>query len=212
MKLCRGRRNMIAGANRDDYHLRHVTPGEDFAAEFFDLRQAAEGDTRNGETLRIERAVVIASVSNQISPGDLHVTDEAGKEVPIYAGSYSINLDRVLWAAAEQHHDPDGLVLPPEIAPFDLIITLVDVSNADQLAAANRIADEAYRAGLEVLIDDRDERPGVKFKDADLIGVPLRVTIGKKLEQGLVEVVDRRSRQKQEFAVSEAIQFISTRR
>jgi len=208
----RGRRNMIAGANRDDYHLRHVTPGEDFAAEFFDLRQAAEGDTWNGEVLRIEKAVVLASLSRQVPAADLHVTDETGKEVPLCVGSCNMSLERILWAVAEQHHDSDGLILPPEIAAFDLIVTPVDFSSQAQREAAERLAEAAGAMGIEVLVDDRDERPGVKFKDADLVGIPWRVTIGKKLGQGIVEVVERRSKQKTDVAVDQAIEFIRTRR
>ncbi len=190
----RGRRNMIAGANRDDYHLRHVTPGEDFDAEFFDLRQAEEGDTHNGEPLRFEKAVWVGSVGPAAYAVDLHVTDESGKEVPISVSACNLSIDRILWAAAEQHHDADGLILPPEIAPFDVIVTPVDYSTDAQRRASEDIAAAASKAGLEALIDDRAERPGVKFKDADLIGIPWRVTIGKKLEQGIVEVVERRSK------------------
>jgi prolyl-tRNA synthetase len=208
----RGRRNMIGGANRDDYHLRYVTPGEDFVAEYFDLRQAAEGDTRDGEPVRLQKALALGSAANPVPQDDLHVTDDAGQEVPLSVGRFSISLDRTLWAAAEQHHDPDGLVLPPEIAPFDLIVTPVDFSNQAQRTAAENLANAAGALGLEVLIDDRDERPGVKFKDADLIGVPWRVTVGKKLEQGIVEVVDRRCKQKTDAAVHQAVEFIRTRR
>lgn len=209
----RGRRNMIAGANRDDYHLRHVTPGEDFSAEFFDLRRVEEGDTHDGEPLRIEKAVWVGE-AHAVSARrfDLHVTGESGEEIPVRVCSCGLSLEGILWAAAEQHHDADGLILPPEITPFDVIVTLVDASNAEQRAAANRIVQEAYSAGLEPLIDDRAERPGVKFKDADLIGVQLRVTIGKKLEQGLIEVVDRGSKQKEEMVLSEGIFFRRSRR
>ncbi len=208
----RGRRNMIAGANRDNYHLRHVTPGEDFAAEYFDLRQAAEGETVNGESLRIEKTVALASVARQIPAGDLHVTSENGQEVPLLVGNFSLSPDRILWAAAERHHDPDGLALPPDIAPFDLIVTPIDISNQAQRAAAETIAEAGCALGLEVLTDDRDERPGVKFKDADLTGIPWRVTVGKKLEQGIVEVVDRSLRQRTDVATNAAVDFIRTRR
>lgn len=201
----RGRRNLIAGANRDDYHLRHVTPGKDFPAEFFDLRQVEEGDTHDGDPLHIEKAVQIGDAVSATL--DLHVTDESGKEIPVRVCSCSLSLERILWTAAEQHHDADGLILPPEIAPFNVIVTLVDASNADQRAAADRIAKEAHSAGLELLIDDRPERPGVKFKDADLIGVPSRVTIGKKLEHGLIEFYDRASKRKEEIPLEEGIFF-----
>ncbi len=207
----RGRRNMISGANRDDYHLRNVTPGKDFLAEFFDLRQAEEGDIHDGQPLRVERAARIGSVSRDVPGGDLHVTDEFGKEVGVQVKCCAISIEGMLWAAAEQHHDADGLVLPPAIAPFDLIVTPVEYSNQAQQRAAGEILDTASAAGLETLLDDREERPGVKFKDADLIGAPWRVTIGKKLEQGIVEVVERRSKQRVDVPLSEAVEFIRTR-
>jgi prolyl-tRNA synthetase len=208
----RGRRNMIAGANRDDYHLRHVTPGEDFDAEFFDLRQVEEGDMHNSEPLRIEKAFSLGGALTSSASGfDLHVTDESGKEIPVRVCSCSLSIDRILWAAAEQHYDADGLILPPEIAPFDVIVTPVDYATGAQRKASEDIAAAASKAGLEALIDDRADWPGVKFKDADLIGVPWRVTIGKKLEQGIVEVVERTSKQKTDVPVDAAVEFIRTR-
>lgn len=210
----RGRRNMIAGANRDDYHLRHVTPGEDFPVEFFHLRQPAAGEicVRTGEPLRIQKAVTMASLSNRMPVADLHVTDEGGREIPLCVGSYHLALDRILWAAAEQNHDADGLLMPPDLAPFDLIVTPVDVSVEAQRQAAAEIGESAQRAGLDVLLDDREERPGVKFKDADLTGIPWRITIGKKLGQGIVEVFERRTKQKSDVALDAAVAFLSTRR
>ncbi len=210
----RGRRNMIAGANRDDYHLRHVTPGVSFATEFFDLRQAAEGEmyAANGEPLRIEMAHSLASLAKHREDHELHVTDESGKEVAVFVGSYSLEPSRILWAAAEQHQDADGLILPALLAPFDLVITPVDFNSEAQRGAAQAISDAAAGAGLEVLLDDREDRPGVKFKDADLIGIPWRITIGKKVDQGIVEVFERRAKQKSDVPLSEAIGFIHTRR
>jgi len=210
----RGRRNMIAGANRDDYHLRHVTPGVSFAADFFDLRQAAEGEicAANGEPLRIETARSLASLIRERTDDELHVTGESGKEAGLFVGSYSFALSGILWAAAEQHHDADGLVLPNSIAPFDIVITPVDFNSEAQRGAAQAIADAAAGAGLEILLDDREDRPGVKFKDADLTGIPWRITIGKKLDQGIVEVFERQTKQKSDVPLGEALGFIHTRR
>ncbi|MGH9697573.1 MAG: YbaK/EbsC family protein, partial [Bryobacteraceae bacterium] len=170
-----GRRNMITGANRDDYHLKNVTPDYDFHPEYFDLRQAAPSDgcARCPGTLKIERAIEIAHASTN---------------------AYRIDLDRLLSIAAELHCDKDGLRLSPAIAPFATVITPVNYAEPTQRAAADRIYGECLRAGLDALLDDREERPGVKFKDADLIGIPYRITIGKKLSEGLVELVDRRTR------------------
>jgi prolyl-tRNA synthetase len=200
----RGRRNLIAGANKDDYHLRQVTPGEDFEAEFFDLRRRGGGDddgeaVHDGETLSF-RATELAWLSQDPVVEPHHV------------GRYGMHLDRLLWAAAEQHRDEDGLVLPAAIAPFDVIVTPVNFATDAQRTTALEIAEAAETSGLDVLLDDRDERPGVKFKDADLIGAPWRVTVGKKVEQGLVEIVERRARLKTDVPVGEAVVFLSTRR
>jgi prolyl-tRNA synthetase len=195
----RGRRNMIAGANKNDYHLRHVTPGEDFKCEFADIRQAAAGDTSvvDGSPLSIHKTVEIGHIFKlgykySESMG-LRVTNEAGEEVMPIMGSYGIGIERILSAAVELYHDKDGMVLPPPIAPFTVVVTPVNISDAGQREAAGAIYESLKAAGLDALLDDRDERPGVKFKDADLIGIPYRVTVGKKLPQGLVEVVERRA-------------------
>jgi prolyl-tRNA synthetase len=171
----KGRRNMIAGANKDDYHLKNVTPGEDFHPEYFDLRQVVSGDrcARCSGAIRTERAVEIAHAS---------------------ANSYRLDLDRVLSSVAELCSDKDGLRLSPAIAPFDAVITPVNYAEPTQQAAADRIYSECLRAGIDVVLDDREERPGVKFKDADLVGIPYRITIGKKLSDGLVELTDRQTR------------------
>jgi prolyl-tRNA synthetase len=194
----RGRRNMIAGANKNDYHLRHVTPGEDFDAEFHDLRQAAEGDTCvvDGSPLTVHKTVEIGHIFKlgykySKSMG-LHVTNESGEEIPPIMGSYGIGIERILSAAVELYHDADGIVLPPAIAPFTVVVTPVNIKDDAQRQAAVEIYEAFKDAGLDALLDDRDERPGVKFKDADLIGIPYRITVGKKLPQGIVELVERR--------------------
>lgn len=211
----RGRRNMIAGANRNDYHLRHVTPGEDFTPEYFELRQVAEGDAcRNcGAALALVKTVELGHIFKlgyrySRSMG-LHVTNEAGEEVPPIMGSYGIGIERILSAAIELYHDEDGPALPASIAPFTVIVTPVNGSDAAQHETAERLYRACLALGLDALLDDRDERPGVKFKDADLIGSPWRVVVGKKLAQGLVEVVERRSRQKRDMAIGEVPAFLA---
>jgi prolyl-tRNA synthetase len=177
-----GRRNLVCGANRDDYHLRHVTPGKDFAAESADLREVAAGDgcVACGSPLQLRNAFELARVRDGVA---------------------RLALDRLLVAAVEAGHDKDGMVLPAAIAPFDVIVT-----------AANADAEPVYRAfveaGLDVILDDRDERPGVKFKDADLIGVPYRVTVGRKLAEGLVELVERRRKTVTEVAVNSVVETV----
>jgi prolyl-tRNA synthetase len=211
----KGRRNMIAGANKDDYHLRHVTPGEDFKPDFADIRQVAEGDSdiTTGSPLRVAKALEIGHIFKlgykySKSMG-LRVLNENGQEVTPIMGSYGIGVERILTAAIELYHDKDGMALPASIAPFEVVITPVNVSDAAQGDAARRLYEECRQAGLDVLLDDRDERPGVKFKDADLIGIPFRITAGKKLAQGLVEIVERRSKKSADVPLAEAVQYVA---
>jgi prolyl-tRNA synthetase len=206
-----GRKNMIAGANKDDYHLRHVTPGEDFAAEYFELRQVAPGDqcTKCGATLDIVKTVEIGHIFKlgykySESMG-LRVLDEQGKEVTPIMGSYGIGIERVLTCAIELFHDKDGMTLPVAIAPFSVVITPANYREALQREAADLLYKECKKLGIDALLDDRDERPGVKFKDADLIGIPYRITVGKKLADGKVEFVERRTKAVQDVLLHEAI-------
>ena len=210
-----GRKNMIAGANRDDYHLRHVTPGEDFKPEFHDLRQAAQGDacTQCGGPLDLKKTIEIGHIFKlgykySESMG-LRVLNADGKEVTPIMGSYGIGIERILSSAIEQHHDENGMALPVSIAPFTVVVTPVNQHDAAQFEAAQKIYKECRAAGLDALLDDRDERPGVKFKDADLIGIPYRITVGKKLAQGKVEVLERKTRQTTEVAVEEAAGMVA---
>jgi prolyl-tRNA synthetase len=210
-----GRRNMIAGANRDDYHLRNVTPGEDFTPEFADLRQAAAGDscTNCGSPVELIKTVEIGHIFKlgykySESMG-LRVLNESGAEVTVIMGSYGIGIERILSAAIELFNDKDGMSLPPSIAPFQVVITPVNVNDAAQRGAAERIYRECLESGLDALFDDRDERPGVKFKDADLIGVPYRITIGKKLAQGFVEVVERRTKVSSDIQLAAAAKHVA---
>jgi len=209
-----GRQNMICGANRDDFHLKNVTPGKDFQAEWADIRQVAEGDTdvATGAPLAIFKAVEIGHIFKlgyrySESMG-LKVLDLSGKEVTVIMGSYGIGVERVLCAAVELYHDADGMSLPASIAPFTVVVTPVNFNDAALREAAVKLYEDCKAAGLDALLDDRDERPGVKFKDADLIGIPWRVTVGKKLAQGLVEVVERRGKKTSEVAVDGVVAFL----
>jgi prolyl-tRNA synthetase len=212
-----GRRNMIAGANRDDHHLRHVTLGEDFQAEIHDLRQVAAGDLcqKCGGALAIRKTVEIGHIFKlgykySESMG-LRVLNAEGKEVTPIMGSYGIGIERILSAAIELYHDKDGMILPAAIAPFQVVITPANNSDAAQAEAAGRIYRDCLNLGMDALLDDRDERPGVKFKDADLIGVPFRVVVGKKLSAGMVELVERKTRQAVDVAVEQAAAAVKAR-
>ncbi len=212
-----GRRNMIAGANENDYHLKNVTPGEDFKAEFFDLRQVAPGDTalESGDPLEIHKSVEIGHIFKlgyKYSEAlGLKVLNESGGEVTPIMGSYGIGVERVLCAAVELYSDKDGISMPPSIAPFEVVITPVNYADAAQREAADGLHGACKAAGLDTVLDDREERPGVKFKDADLVGIPYRITIGKKLAQGLVEIVERRTKQSSDVPLAEAAEYVRER-
>jgi len=205
-----GRKNMICGANRDDYHLRNVTPDEDFQAEYFDLRQVADGDTEieTGAPLQIHKSVEIGHIFKlgykySHSMG-LNVLNHDGVETPVIMGSYGIGIERILSAAIELYADKNGISMPVSIAPFEVVVTPVKIGDAALRRAAEEIYGKLQALGVDVLLDDRDESPGVKFKDADLIGIPYRVTVGKKLAQGNVEIAERRSGAVREVQVAEA--------
>jgi len=201
-RALRGRKNMIAGANRDNFHLKNVTPGRDFVPEYGDLRVVQEGDAciRCGKPIKLTKCIELGHVfklGRKYSEA-MHATvlDANGREVPLVMGSYGIGLERILSAAAEQNHDDDGMFLPPPIAPFDVILTAANMDDEAVRSTAEKLYEDIRRKSMDVLYDDRHERPGVKFKDADLIGVPYRVTVGKKkLEQGLVEIFHRSTKQ-----------------
>jgi prolyl-tRNA synthetase len=211
-KALEGRRDMITGANQDDTHLRHVTPGRDISAEYRDLRVVSAGDLcpKCGRPLRISVSVELGHIfklGRRYSQA-MHasVLDENGREVPLVMGSYGIGVERILSAAVEQNHDRDGMFLPASIAPFDVILTAANMDDARLRAAAEKLYEEMRAQSLDVLFDDRAERPGVKFKDADLIGVPYRVTIGKrKFEQGLAEIFHRSTKQIQDVKLDSII-------
>jgi prolyl-tRNA synthetase len=209
-----GRRNMISGANKDDYHLKNVTPGKDFVPEYFDLRQVGEGETcvRCGNALEIVKTVELGHIFKlgyrySESMG-LRVLGENGKEIAPIMGSYGIGIERILSCAVELYNDKDGMSLPVSIAPFTVVITPVNFAEPGQRQAALKLYEDCRASGIDALLDDRDERPGVKFKDADLIGIPYRLTVGKKLSEGKLEFVERRSRKSVDVSVHEAVEIL----
>jgi prolyl-tRNA synthetase len=196
----------VAGANKDGVHLLGVEAGRDFEPRFADLREPKEGDRcpSCGGALQFQVAVEVGHIFNfgSFYAGPLQATflDEDGAEKPLLGGSYGIGPARVMAAAIEQHHDEHGIVWPRSIAPYD--VHVVALRGADEIAEQAAAALSA--AGYEVLLDDRDQRPGEKFADADLIGCPLRVTAGKKsLEDGRVDVRDRATGAERRLAVAD---------
>jgi prolyl-tRNA synthetase len=196
-----GRKNLVAGANKLDYHFRNVTPGRDFTPTVAaDIRNINEGelDPISGEPLRLGKAVEIGHIFKlgykYSKSMNATVLDRDGKAVAPIMGSYGIGVERILTAAIETSAAANGgeaYALPASIAPFEVIVTITNVKEAALVEAGEAIAAELTRAGFDVLLDDRDERAGVKFKDADLIGVPFRIAIGKKLAEGKVELLNR---------------------
>ncbi len=189
------------GANDKDAHLVDVVPGRDFTPEAYaDLRMVREGDPcpRCGAELRVSRGIEVGHVFRLGTKYSekLHAVclDADGREQVIAMGCYGIGVGRTAAAAIEQHHDDDGMVWPISIAPFEVTIIPVNVKNADVAAAAEALAAALDAKGVEVLLDDREERPGIKFKDADLVGIPVRVTLGEKnVSAGFGELRDRKT-------------------
>ena len=208
-----GRANLIAGANKEDYHLKNLTPGMDFhPTAYADLRSVTAGEAcpNCGKPLRIDTAVEVGHIFKlgyrySESMG-LRVLDKNGKEVMPIMGCYGIGIERILTAAVEQGNDNDGFWLPTAIAPFEVVVAPVNVKDEAVRNAAEDIAKRLEAAGFDVVLDDRDERPGVKFKDADLVGIPFRVTVGKKVTEGTVEVVLRETREVRDVTISAIVE------
>jgi prolyl-tRNA synthetase len=207
----RGRRNMTTGANKDDHHVRGVAIERDINPDAWaDLRTVQKGEACpncDAGTLDIFKAMEIGHIfklgTKYSDSMGATVLDANGKEVPIVMGSYGIGVERILSAAIEQNHDSDGIVWPRAIAPFDVVVTVTNVKQKEMTDAGERLYEELRRAGLEVLLDDRDERAGVKFKDADLVGIPFRITVGKKVADGNVELFERATKQSTDIALAD---------
>jgi prolyl-tRNA synthetase len=231
-----GRKNLVGGANKLDYHFRNITPARDFTPTVVaDIRNINEGelDPIGGQPLRLGKAVEIGHIFKlgQKYTSSMHSTvlNRDGKEVIPTMGSYGIGVERILTAAietsaaayfllssrsvAEGSASPSAglteqFALPFSIAPFQVVVTITNIKDAALLAAGETLATELDAAGFDVLLDDRDERAGVKFKDADLIGVPVRIAIGRSLAEGKVEFLDRLAGQAKEVPLSEVTEHL----
>jgi prolyl-tRNA synthetase len=212
-KALEGRVNLIGGANKEDYHLKNLTPGKNFhPTAYADLRAVTAGEAcpSCGKGLRIDTAVEIGHIFKlgyrYAESMGARVLDKNGKEVMPIMGSYGIGIERILTAAVEQSNDENGFWLPPTIAPFEIVVAPVNVKDEAVKSAAEDIAKRLEGAGFDVVLDDRDERPGVKFKDADLVGIPFRITVGKKVTEGSVEVVIRSTREVRDVTISAIVE------
>ncbi len=192
----------ISGANRKDYHAVGIKAGEHFRPEWHDIHMALEGDgcPGCGAPLGAEACIEIGNIfklgAKYSEPLNAYYLDEDGKEIPIIMGSYGIGPARIAASAVEQSHDRDGIIWPESIAPFDVEIIPLNMGDEKTVRVAEGLYEELNGSGLQALMDDRDLRAGVKFKDADLIGIPKHVVVGERnLKEGLVEIKDRRTRE-----------------
>jgi prolyl-tRNA synthetase len=213
-KALEGRRNLVTGANREEYHLRNVTPGRDFVPSLTaDVRNVSEGETCPqcpGQPLKVAKAIEVGHIFKlgyRYSEGmGVRVLDPNGKEVTPIMGCYGMGIERILTAAIEQNHDDKGFWLNRTIAPFDVVVTVTNMADTTLAAAALEVATNLEEAGFDVLLDDRDERAGVKFKDADLVGIPYRINVGKKVADGKLELVTRSTSTSQDVPITEIVQ------
>ena len=196
----RGRQNLTSGANKNDYHLQGVTPDVHFHPEWMDLRtvEKGEGCSQCGKPLDIYKAAEVGHIfklgTKYSESMNAKILTADGKQTPIIMGSYGIGVERIMSSAVELYHDKDGIVWPLSIAPYSVVIVPINYKDGMK-EAADGLYEELKSAGIDTLLDDRSERPGVKFKDADLIGIPYRVVIGaEKLKEGYVELFNRASK------------------
>jgi prolyl-tRNA synthetase len=208
--------NFVTGANKEDFHLRNVNLERDFSVnQFADLRMIMHGDRcpRCDGELNFGRGIEVGHVFKLVTKYSkaMHAVflDEQGEEKLFFMGCYGIGIARTVAAAIEQKHDQDGIIFPISIAPFEVALLPLQMHERDVVDAAQKIYDACLAGGVDVLMDDRDIRPGVKFKDADLLGTPLQVTVGERtLKQGMVEIKVRSERESTKVLLSEASSVI----
>lgn len=209
--------NGVTGANEDGFHLRHVNVTRDLAiTKFGDFRRVRPGEPcpRSGQPLQSRRGIEVGHIfklgTKYADKFGAAYTDDHKQSHPMVMGCYGIGISRTLQAVIEQSHDADGIIWPWAIAPFQVLICLLDPKLPEALALAEKLAAAAEAAGADVLLDDREERPGVKFKDADLIGVPLRVVVGGKgLQAGVIEVKPRAAKEALKIPVADATEQLT---
>ena len=205
-------KNFVTGANESGYHVVGANWGEQFSLpkQVVDLRKAQTGDRAihdSSQTLKSARGIEVGHIfqlgTKYSQAMGATYTNEQGEEVPLVMGCYGLGVSRLAQAAVEQSYDKDGIIWSVAIAPYQAIICIPNIADAQQVQAAEQLYNQLNQAGIETLLDDRDERAGVKFKDADLIGIPYRIVTGRSLSQGKVEVVERKERKSQEIAIDD---------
>ena len=208
-----GLKNLCAGACKLDHHILNVNYGRDYEGDIVtELKVLKEGDPCPvcGAPIKHTRGIEVGQVfklgTKYSKAMNATYKDENQQDHPLVMGCYGIGVSRTLAAVIEQHHDEDGIIWPVSVAPYHAIVTLVKPKDEEQAKVAEEIYQSLLTAGVEAVIDDRDERPGVKFKDADLLGFPIRITVGKRAGEGIVEYKLRRDSEKSELSVAEAIE------
>ena len=208
-----GLKNLCAGACKTDHHILNVNYGRDYEGDIVtDLKVLKEGDPCPvcGAPIKHTRGIEVGQVfklgTKYSEAMNATYKDENQQDHALVMGCYGIGVSRTLAAVIEQHHDEDGIIWPVSVAPYHAIVTLVKPKDEEQAKVAEEIYQSLLAAGVEAVIDDRDERPGVKFKDADLLGFPIRITVGKRAGEGIVEYKLRRDSEKSELSVAEAIE------
>lgn len=215
-------RNAATGANKTDYHVKNINPGRDFPIEgdkviVADIRNAGEGDLApdgSGQSLEMKTAIEIGHIfklgTKYSTAMNATFLTQQGKPEPLIMGCYGIGVNRLLASAIEAHHDDNGIIWPESIAPFEVLVIALDPRDENAMKTATQVYEELQAKGLDVLFDDRDERAGFKFKDADLVGIPWRVVVGKKaLQEGKVEVTRRIDGEKHLYAPGEAVETVA---
>lgn len=205
----------VSGANKQHYHVRGVKPGRDFTAEWHDITLARAGDlcAKCNSPIRIEKVIEIGNIfklgTKYSLPLKAVYLDEKGDEKPVVMGSYGIGPARIAAAAIEQNYDKDGIIWPKSLAPFDVEILPLNVKDPKTMEVAESLYKDLTDKGIDALMDDRDERAGVKFKDADLLGIPMHIIIGEKnLKDGLVEVKDRKTKEVIRIGVEKVLEHV----
>ena len=205
---------MVTGANQDDFHYRGVSLERDIVADDWgDFRLVQEGDKCCcGGKLTLACALEIGHIfklgTRYSEAFGAEILKESGEKVPLVMGSYGIGAERLMAAIIERSHDEKGIVWPFSVAPYTVVITPVNVSDETQFQFAEKLYDDCLKAGIDAIFDDRDERAGVRFNDSDLIGIPLRVTIGKKLADGKVELFVRSLQKAEEVNADGIIELL----
>lgn len=203
-------KNLIVGANKTDYHLKNVNYKRDFegiVVEDLLLVEEGDKDPESDGVLHLERGIEVGNIfqlgTKYSDSLGFNYLDENGKEQIVYMGSYGIGISRSMAAIIEQHHDEDGIIWPLSVAPYHIIITIINTKDESQIQLGEKLYEEYNNLGFDVLLDDRKERPGVKFKDRDLIGIPLRITVGKRASENIVEFSTRLKKENEELTTEE---------